>query len=165
MLFMKIYTQLPSQIAAARRNLERGMHFAPIGEIVCNPTFESNIAYALRFMIDTSVVGCNWIELPAGKYLVRNTDHLKTTPRYTSNEPSISNCQIEVDVMYSDMISHSTDGEFSGIAPLRILSFDIECAGRKGVFPDPKIDPVIQIANMVTIQGGSSYFSTILANL
>ena len=36
---------------------------------------------------------------------------------------------------------------------MRILSFDIECAGRKGVFPDPSIDPVIQIANMITIQG------------
>ncbi len=35
------------------------------------------------------------------------------------------------------------------IAPLRILSFDIECAGRKGVFPEPEKDPVIQIANMV----------------
>ena len=35
------------------------------------------------------------------------------------------------------------------VAPLRILSFDIECAGRKGIFPEPEKDPVIQIANMV----------------
>lgn len=39
------------------------------------------------------------------------------------------------------------------MAPLRILSFDIECSGRKGIFPDAKIDPVIQIANMVSVQG------------
>jgi DNA polymerase elongation subunit (family B) len=39
------------------------------------------------------------------------------------------------------------------MAPLRILSFDIECAGRKGIFPEATIDPVIQIANMVTRQG------------
>ncbi|CCU99486.1 unnamed protein product [Malassezia sympodialis ATCC 42132] len=44
------------------------------------------------------------------------------------------------------------------MAPLRTLSFDIECAGRKGVFPDPSVDPVIQIANMVTRQGESSPF-------
>lgn len=56
------------------------------------------------------------------------------------------------------MISHAPEGEWSKIAPLRILSFDIECAGRKGVFPDAKIDPVIQIANMVTIQGESKPF-------
>jgi len=36
---------------------------------------------------------------------------------------------------------------------LRILSFDIECAGRKGIFPEANVDPVIQIANMVTRQG------------
>jgi len=39
------------------------------------------------------------------------------------------------------------------MAPLRILSFDIECAGRKGIFPEADKDPVIQIANMVTRQG------------
>lgn len=50
-------------------------------------------------------------------------------------------------------ISHSPEGDWQKIAPLRILSFDIECAGRKGIFPEASIDPVIQIANMVTRQG------------
>lgn len=40
----------------------------------------------------------------------------------------------------------------------RILSFDIECAGRKGVFPEPNHDPVIQIANMVMKQGQAEPF-------
>jgi DNA polymerase delta subunit 1 len=31
-------------------------------------TYESNVIYALRFMIDCSVVGGNWVELPAGSY-------------------------------------------------------------------------------------------------
>ena len=39
------------------------------------------------------------------------------------------------------------------MAPLRILSFDIECAGRKGIFPEPDKDPVIQIASVVKVQG------------
>jgi DNA polymerase delta subunit 1 len=39
------------------------------------------------------------------------------------------------------------------MAPFRVLSFDIECAGRKGHFPEAKHDPVIQIANLVTLQG------------
>lgn len=46
-----------------------------------------------------------------------------------------------------------TQGEWLANAPLRILSFDIECAGRKGIFPEADKDPVIQIANMVVRQG------------
>ena len=46
---------------------------------------------------------------------------------------------------YSDLISHAPEGEFSKMAPFRILSFDIECAGRKGHFPEPTKDPVIQV--------------------
>lgn len=54
---------------------------------------------------------------------------------------------------YDAFISHAPEGNWSKIAPLRILSFDIECAGRKGIFPEATVDPVIQIANMVTRQG------------
>ncbi|KAL3894169.1 MAG: hypothetical protein SGCHY_005433, partial [Lobulomycetales sp.] len=101
----------------------------------------SNLAYPLRFMIDTGIVGGNWISLPAGTF------------RYRRPEDFVSTCQIEVDVCHDQIISHPPEGEWSHLAPLRILSFDIECSGRKGVFPDPKIDPVIQIANIVTRQG------------
>ncbi len=51
------------------------------------------------------------------------------------------------------LISHAPEGDWSKVAPFRILSFDIECAGRKGIFPEPDKDPVIQIANMVIVQG------------
>ena len=50
------------------------------------------------------------------------------------------------------------EGEYSKIAPLRILSFDIECAAEAGKFPQPNADPVIQIANIVKIQGQSEIF-------
>jgi DNA polymerase delta subunit 1 len=59
---------------------------------------------------------------------------------------------------YDKLISHTPEGEGADIAPLRILSFDIECAGRKGIFPEANMDPVIQIANMVTRQGESKPF-------
>lgn len=45
----------------------------------------------------------------------------------------VSLCQYEVDVAWNDMISHPAEGDWQRIAPLRVLSFDIECAGRKGV--------------------------------
>jgi DNA polymerase delta subunit 1 len=69
-----------------------------------------------------------------------------------------SNCQIEAEVHYLDLITHSYDNEWAKMTPLRILSFDIECAGRKGVFPEANEDPVIQIANVVTRYGESKPF-------
>ena len=39
------------------------------------------------------------------------------------------------------------------MAPLRILSFDIECQGRKGHFPEAEQDAVIQIANSLSVYG------------
>lgn len=47
------------------------------------------------------------------------------------------------------MISHAPEGEYSRMAPFRILSFDIECAGRKGHFPEPTHDPVIQVQHTI----------------
>ncbi|TFY72913.1 hypothetical protein EVG20_g104 [Dentipellis fragilis] len=92
------------------------------------------------------VVGMNWIEVPAGKYALIEGNKKK------------SHCQIELEVKWDKFISHAPDGQWSKIAPLRILSFDIECAGRKGIFPEAQMDPVIQIANMVTCQGESKPF-------
>ena len=85
----------------------------------------------------------NWIEVQAGKYSLR------------PDSTKISTSQLEIDCSYHALLSHAAEGEWGKIAPLRILSFDIECAGRKGIFPEPEIDPVIQIANMVTRQGRS----------
>jgi DNA polymerase delta subunit 1 len=61
-----------------------------------------------------------------------------------------------VDVWFSDVVSHAPEGDFMHIAPLRILSFDIECSGRPGIFPEAHTDAVIQIANHVTLQGSST---------
>lgn len=87
----------------------------------------------------------SWVEVPQSKYdLIHDGRH--------------SNCQIEAQVHYRDLIAHPNDGEWAKMAPLRILSFDIECAGRKGVFPEANQDPVIQIANVVTRYGESKPF-------
>lgn len=50
---------------------------------------------------------------------------------------------------YSELTSHIPEGEFSKMAPFRVLSFDIECAGRKGHFPEPTDDPVIQVSFLI----------------
>ena len=54
------------------------------------PTFESNIAYTLRFMIDTKVVGMNWVEVPAGNYTLvhakRSKCQIEISTRYVAQE-------------------------------------------------------------------------------
>jgi DNA polymerase elongation subunit (family B) len=38
---------------------------------------------------------------------------------------------------------------------LHVASLDIECAGRRGIFPDPLIDPIIQIGTLVMLHGAA----------
>ncbi|KAI4369277.1 hypothetical protein MLD38_017737 [Melastoma candidum] len=141
--FLKIVVSLPSMVPTCRGILDRGIQIEGLG-MKSFMTYESNILFPLRFMIDCDVVGGNWIEVAAGMY------------RRTARK--LSNCQLEFDCLYSHLVSHCPEGEYSKMAPIRILSFDIECAGRKGHFPEPSHDPVIQVANLVTLQGESQPF-------
>merc|ERR550539_830466 len=145
--FIKVTLAIPKLIAASKRLLEKGEvrvpeipNFGPI------KPYEANIDFEIRFMADNKVVGCNWIELPAGSWTMR-----------TGSE-KLSRSQLEVDVSVDKFISHTPEGDWLKVAPLRILSFDIECAGRKGIFPEPEKDPVIQIASMVVRQGEKEPF-------
>ncbi|CDZ96215.1 delta dna polymerase [Phaffia rhodozyma] len=144
--FLKITLSDPKFVSRLRGIFERG-EFA-FRELLDGPltSYESNISYELRFMIDTKITGMNWLEIPAGKYIIRPAGR------------KVSKCQIEMDCKSDDLISHAPENDWSKVAPLRILSFDIECAGRKGIFPEANIDPVIQIANMVTRHGESKPF-------
>ncbi|KAL2912943.1 DNA-directed DNA polymerase delta [Polyrhizophydium stewartii] len=126
--------------------IDDGINVPGLGIVRIDLTFESNIPFPLRFMIDTKIQGASWVGLPAGSYKLRQPDE------------RLSTCQIEIDANFQSIEAHQPEGDWSKIAPLRILSFDIECAGRKGVFPEAQVDPVIQIANMVTVQGESKPF-------
>ncbi|KAK4887632.1 hypothetical protein RN001_003903 [Aquatica leii] len=139
--FAKITVVLPRFISACKRLLENGTyknyHFT---------AFESNVDIDLRFMVDTKVLGCSWIELPAGKWFKRTKN---------SKFSITSRCQIECDVSWEDFIAHAPENEWARVAPFRLHSFDIECAGRKGIFPEANVDPVIQIANIVKLYGAN----------
>ncbi|KAL5037094.1 hypothetical protein BDV3_006196 [Batrachochytrium dendrobatidis] len=145
-LFLRIDVRLQSYIAPTKRALKDGVSVPNLGTVRIDLTFESNIPYPLRFMIDLSIQGASWVELPKKCYSIRRRDD------------TTSNCQIEVDIVAQHIVSYQPEGDWSKIAPLRILSFDIECAGRRGIFPEAQIDPVIQIANMVALQGDTKPF-------
>nr|CAD2199671.1 unnamed protein product [Meloidogyne enterolobii] len=109
--------------------------------------FESNLDYEVCFMADLGIVGCGWIECPSGKYDI--------VPENKQTTCSQFELMISVDFLLAhDASSH----EWSGVAPLRTLSLDIECLGQQGTFPDASRDPIIQIANMVKLEGESEPF-------
>jgi DNA polymerase delta subunit 1 len=137
--FLKIIAKDPRGVNRLRTLFETGK----LDTFGATMTFD-NVAYVLRLMIDCHITGMSWITLPAGKYRATND--------------GASSAQIEVSVPYQDVIPHPSEGEWLKVAPLRIMSFDIECAGRRGIFPEAKIDPVIQIANVVSRQGESRPF-------
>lgn len=153
--FLRITMAMPRLIAPAKRLLEQGFKFGPF-PLQNYQSYEANIDFEIRFMVDSDVVGCCWIELCKGKYKMREE---KDSGDHDSRYPGkVSLCQYEVDVGWTDLISHPAEGEWQRIAPLRVLSFDIECAGRKGIFPEADKDPVIQIASMVQRQGETEPF-------
>lgn len=145
--YLKIVVTLPQILRTAANVFSKGdvqsmgVYFDGCPDDRGFKLFETNIEYEIRFMADNKVYGCSWVELPAGKYKLRDQkDHQ-------------SHCQIECDINYTDFIAHAPEGQWASIAPLRTLSFDIECANRQGIFPEPEHDAVIQIANMVVKQG------------
>jgi DNA polymerase elongation subunit (family B) len=65
--------------------------------------------------------------------------------------------------MWRYLVAHKPEGEWLKVSPgIRILSFDIECAGRKGIFPVPEEDPVIQIASTLQTQVSVCVFFLLL---
>lgn len=141
--FIRITVALPRLLAAVKRLLERERVYDKFDFQDCR-AYENNIDFDIRFMVDAAVVGCSWIELPPGTWRRRHRG---------SQPPPESRCQLEVDVAWDAFVAHEPEGKWAAVAPFRVLSFDIECAGRKGIFPEATHDPVIQIANMCIRQG------------
>ena len=138
--FIKVFVAVPSLIPGLKRLFDDGVSLPNVG-LIRGQTYESNVPFVLRFMIDNNIQGADWIEFPAKTFSIRDENS------------KISRCTMEVDIFYDQLVVHPCEGQWSGIAPLRVLSFDIECMGRKGHFPEATQDPVIQIANTVTLQG------------
>uniref|UniRef100_A0A674HF38 DNA polymerase n=1 Tax=Taeniopygia guttata TaxID=59729 RepID=A0A674HF38_TAEGU len=134
-LFVRVGVSLPRLVAPARRLLERGLRWGNLG-VQPAPPFEANIDFEIRFMADSGLVGCCWVELPPGGF----------------------RC-------WGALRGHPPEGAWLGLPPLRLLSFDIECAGRKGVFPEPQQDPVIAIAAVALRQGAREPFLRVVFTL
>lgn len=147
--FLKVYVGMPTMIPKLKTVMEESGSRIPglsiegsnfNGMVQIQP-FECNVPFVLRYMIDQEIKGAGWLTMPKGTYTLRKEGQKQT------------HCQLELDVAFNEVISHKPEGEWSKIAPLRVFSFDIECQGRKGYFPEADQDPVIQIANSVSVYG------------
>lgn len=118
--FVKVSMHLHRHVPQMRGMIEKGLNFN--GCTFWTTTFESNMPHSLRFMVDNEMVGMSWIDVMPSTYSIRS----KST-RKTSN-------QLELDVFdYTKIKVHpKCEGEFAKVAPMRILSFDIECLSEKG---------------------------------
>eukprot|EP01071_Lankesteria_metandrocarpae_P010903 Lankesteria_metandrocarpae@DN5381_c0_g1_i2.p1 len=146
--FFRITVSQPRFVATTRRYIETGINLSPSGcdfnYNVPPIAYEANVPFVLRFMVDQDIRGCSWFTLPPRVFKIR--------PQHKYR----SNCQLEVDIHYSDLVPHEPDGEWLQIAPLRIFSFDIECVKLQGKgFPLASVDPVIQISCIVAVHGAS----------
>lgn len=148
--FFKVFTNVPKSVAAVRAVIEKGgvEKFTGSGQ-----TYESNIPFALRFMIDQGIVGMCWLEVLRGNYDLR-LERMKK-----------SYCQIEFDIPYTNLIAHKPEGEWSKIPPLRVLSFDIECNNNGVTFPTADKNEVIQIGNICKVPGNDHVISRCIFTL
>ena len=85
--FLRIVVALPSLVPTLRRILEQGVSL-PRGGSHCFETYESNVQFALRFMVDEDIVGCNWITV--------NSDKSRFRPWKSSNRTiaPATHCQV-----------------------------------------------------------------------
>ena len=90
------------------------------------PTFDANLDPILQFIVSKELCGCHWCQVPLRPVA----------------EPS-TYCDYELECHVDDL---RVDTSRDDLGQLLVLSFDLEAAGRRGVFPDPAVDPVIQIA-------------------
>ena len=139
--FIKLVVQMPGHVPKVRELVAQGVECAAIWDGSMHfATYESNVIFPLRFLVDTGAGGCNWLSLHGAA--LHPAQH------------RVSNCQLELFCSDAAAITNRDPvGEYLAIAPFRVLSFDIECLGRKGCFPEAEKDPVIQIANHCVVYG------------
>lgn len=133
--FFKVTVAIPNLVSVSRGILERGFSLVDGGHFPPSTTFETNIPYVLRFMVDRKIAGGGWVKLSSG---------------FCDMKSSASTCQMEYVLHYE----HIEAVDMMQIAPLRIFSFDIECWNQEGQgFPQAQKNPVIQIAVCLKQQG------------
>ena len=142
MPFYRITTYQPSDVPAIRGLITGGL-LSDARWGCATSVYEANIPFGIRAMIDLGVVGCGWMEFPPRSYRVVVGDQRRSRTGLEIVVPD-----------WQTIVTHKpTEPGWENVAPIWVLSFDIECKGRRGKFPTPENDPVIQIANYIHRHG------------
>ena len=130
--------------------------------------FEANVPFILRFMIDLGMNGRCWLEIPKAQYEF----HIRRPPEEKQQDTNQMDWSAQIDrkrqldeywiTRQRDLSSSSVDLDITclytalkvdvqdmGMAPIRVVSFDIECAAPQGHFPLPESDSVIMVASVL----------------
>lgn len=107
--------------------------------------YDAEVDSLMQFMVNTGLHGCQWCQVKAA-------DDGETFCTISGNDKR-STCATEIRLHVKCLKPLSMDS-FNDLGRLRILSFDIEAAGRRGVFPEASVDPVIQIAVTFKVLAG-----------
>ena len=107
------------------------------GEQVKFHRYESNINQFLRFFHIKNIDLCKWIKIN------------KSNAQFVPND--FSKCKYEYEVDFNDI--HPS--HINKIGPLKVLSYDIECASDDNGFPQYSrpADKIIQIGNTIEVYG------------
>ena len=128
----KITTALPAHIATCRNSLENGDRAITPGQSI--KTYEANVLFELRYMVDHKIAGCQWMDV----------DLTKVIP--VVGTAKVSSCQYEFLCNDPASIRPIEINAKSEIVPIRILSLDIECKRTKSSgFVQATEDPTIVI--------------------
>jgi DNA polymerase delta subunit 1 len=134
----------PSFVAIARKSLDYGNR-AVVSRSY--PTYEANVPFELRYMVDTNLYGCQWTKLLSGRY------------ERVDEDSSISNAQYEfvVDHLKKPLEPVAEDEreaqKLPPIGPMRLLSYDIEVFRKEAGFPTPDKNPVVNICCALSVTG------------
>lgn len=83
--------------------------------------YECHIDPILRFVHNTGIKACGWVQLMPNKYSIEI--------------PKVSSARTQISVI--TQVEHILPDERDDIAPLCVLSFDLECTSIDGGFPQP----------------------------
>ena len=144
--FVKIELFIPGDTPKIRGLIEnKGLLFLKETGLI-RRTYESNVEFVVRFMVDANVPGCGWTGFPARKWVRRPRNLCEASNKDT----------LEIDVDASHVVCRDIEmGDV--LAEYVVLCFDIECKGSGGAFPQPSNpnDSVIHIGNYVKTLGSN----------
>lgn len=136
-----------SGISKARKAMDYANRYVVPRDVPIQ-TFEANVPFEMRYMVDRSMNGCQWVRLRAGRF------------KQTTGLHKLTHAAYEFTADPADAIECIPLREKDTVAPMRTLYFDIECkkpklanGQRSDGFVRPEEDPIVCICMCLKEEG------------